>query len=137
MARRLATGRALPVLQELRRISLFDVDGGSELPSLRHLQPGAGLTAKFDNRIIFIVDTFRCRGVWKADVVPIVPSSAQRLPGGADWVLSRRAKTTCDFSDLSDVGLRFRVIGFEGDSVYLRAHKSRSIGKQPGRDASQ
>ena len=99
MAQRLAAGRTLVVLQQLMRTSLFAVEG-APTPTRTTLQPARGLNAMFGNESVLIVDTFRRHGVWRADVAPIIKSSAKNTPRGAQFVLSRRKKTTCNLMNL-------------------------------------
>lgn len=119
-ARRLVVGRSLPVLVSLMRCPLLSTNEATEAAVPKTLLPAQGLFATLSGSPVLIARTFFFRGAMRADVVPVMPTSAVAAPAGATCVLNRRGLRTCPQADLSHVGLHYQVLGFHGEAVYLR-----------------
>ncbi|CAE7917875.1 unnamed protein product, partial [Symbiodinium necroappetens] len=118
--RRLLAGRTLAVLQSLKNCSLFHGRDSSGLSQAQPLRPAAGLTASLNGQAVLILDVSK-KG--KAAVATIAPKSrmrAMRAPlRGATHVLHGRTVQHCSAEMLQDVGVRYRLMGRVGDSLYL------------------
>lgn len=120
--RRMIAGRTLPVLQSLQATGLF-MPCADVLPPrpTAGLQPAAGLCATLAGRPVLIVEA----RVSRATVVPIVASTNKSVRKRASWVLRRRQTHRCSLQDLTDVGVRFQVVAFQGSSIYLTERAAR------------
>ena len=79
MADRLACGRSPEALLTVAGTRLFHIDGGDELPARAgNLTPKRGLQAMYDDKSVYILDTFLRRSVAQADVAFL-----EVVPGGA------------------------------------------------------
>lgn len=108
LAHRVAAGRTLELLTALMAVHFLKICEAR----VKQLQPRGGLFAYWDKKPVFILSVWTSRKTVVADVVPLGPAIYQ---GHAVWKAKFTDTKTCRCSELSDVGLHFRVANCAND----------------------